>query len=60
MPNGIYPVPPFHQNAVASPSARPTLGQRLKSWWQSDRLDEQLTRGADREASGGHGLASRK
>jgi len=32
MPNGIYPIPPFHQNAAEPPPARPTLGHGLKSW----------------------------
>jgi hypothetical protein len=49
MPSGIYPVPQFHQ--YSDPSSLPTLGQRLKTWWQRDRLDEQLARGADHEAS---------
>jgi hypothetical protein len=59
MPNGIYPIPPFHQNAGEPPPARPTIGHRLKSWWQRNHLDEQLTRGADQDANSGHRLASR-
>jgi hypothetical protein len=51
MPSGIYPVPRFRpqsDNGIgASRSARPSLGLRLKVWWQRDRLDEQLARGAD-------------
>jgi hypothetical protein len=52
MPSGIYPIPPFHQNAGESPPAPTTLRQRLKSWWQRNHLDEQLTGGADQDASG--------
>jgi hypothetical protein len=49
MPNGIYPVPPFHQQR-ASRSVAPSLWQRLKTWRERDRLDEQLAQGGDREA----------
>jgi hypothetical protein len=59
MPNGIYPIPPFHQNAGESPSARPTLAQRLKSWWQRSHFDEQL-RGRRSRRKRRHRLASRK
>jgi hypothetical protein len=45
MPNGIYPIPPVHYTP-ASPS-EPSLWLRLKTWWQRERLDEQLARGAD-------------
>jgi hypothetical protein len=48
MPNGIYPVPPYQQRA--SRSFAPSLWQRLKTWRESDRLDEQLAQGGDREA----------
>lgn len=49
MPYGIFPIPQY-PITPASPS-RPSLWLRLKTWWQRDRLDEQLARGADRQAS---------
>jgi hypothetical protein len=49
MPNGIYPVPPFHQQR-ASRSLASSLSQRLKTWRERDRLDEQLAQGGDRES----------
>jgi hypothetical protein len=48
MPSTIYPVPAFHQQRA---SRSPSLGQRLRTWWRRDRLDEQLAQGDDREAS---------
>jgi hypothetical protein len=50
MPSGIYPVPPFHQQR-ASRSFPPSLGQKLRTWWERDRLDKRLVQGGDREAS---------
>jgi hypothetical protein len=35
----------------APPSFRPSLWQRVETWWKRDRLDEQLARGADPNAA---------
>jgi hypothetical protein len=51
MPSGIYPVPEFRHHRGAPRSFPPSLRQRLKTWWERDRLDEQLAQGFDREAS---------
>jgi hypothetical protein len=51
MPSGIYPVPPFHQHRGARRSFPPSPGQRLRTWWERDLLDEQLAQGDDREAT---------
>jgi hypothetical protein len=59
MPNGIYPVPPpqiREGTASQSRAARPGLALRLRTWWQRDRLDEQLTNRDDPRTSAEHTL----
>lgn len=54
MPNGIYPVPPLQireGTASQTRAARRGLALRLRTWWQRDRLDEQLANGDDPRTS---------
>jgi hypothetical protein len=51
MPNGIYPVPAFRHHSRTPHRDRPGRGLRLKTWWHRDRLDEQLARRVDPNAS---------
>lgn len=37
--------------SAAPPSFRPSLRQRVETWWKRDRLDEQLAQGADPNAT---------
>ena len=51
MPSGIHPVTSFHHPPGGTSSSRPSLWQRVETWWKRDRLDEQLARGADPNAA---------
>jgi hypothetical protein len=48
MPSGIFPVPEFRP---VPPRTRPSLAVRIRSRLRRDRLDEELSRGADPAAS---------
>ena len=44
MPNGIFPVPEFRPVPART---RPSLAVRIRTRWKRDRLDKELSRGAD-------------
>jgi hypothetical protein len=41
----------LHQDRSARRSFPPSLGQRLRTWWERDELDDQLAHGFDIEAT---------
>lgn len=53
MPNGIYPIPTWKREDWSSQrrDSGPGLLLRLRTWWQRDRLDARLARGADPKGS---------
>lgn len=54
MPNGIYPNPRLR------PQANGTAGLRIRTWWQRQRLDEELARGTDPASDPALALRSRQ
>jgi hypothetical protein len=46
MPNGIFPVPPFHSLPSHTAGTRPSLPVRIRTWLRRNRLDEEFAHGA--------------
>ena len=51
MPSGIFPVPKFRSVLNHTVAARPSLALRIRTRWRRDRLDKELSQGADPAAS---------
>jgi hypothetical protein len=47
MPNGIFPVPPFHSNPSHTADTHASLAVRIRTWLRRNHLDEELAHGAD-------------
>jgi hypothetical protein len=47
MPSGINPVPMRTHGSRQTGPSKAGVGLRVRTWWQRDRLDEKLSRGAD-------------
>ena len=51
MPSGVFPAPKFRPDPTDNYGMRPTLAVRIRTRWQRDRLDQELSRGADPNTS---------